>query len=331
MAYLRKKDYLSLISVADLDVITGSDDTILTNKEKASQEEVSSFLRHRYEVGLIFKDIKSYSDLTQFNTADLVEWTESTYSAVLTYNIGARVVYSGSIYKCNTNGTTGIWNASKWDFICLDKLLYYCNIPCLGVLPSESVTYTSSKIISGLHQITGWNKETYSTLYFERYDGYVNIYLSASDRTTRNNKVGYFKYDYQGLELPYTAEIQPGSYPYNLFSGYIDVIGFANELDTWSVSVTKNWTLGDNRNQKLVEIMLDVTLYHLYTRIQPRNIPTHVVNRYDGGTEKQTAGAIGYLKMIQKGTVQLDLPIHKDDERGQSIVFGSNPRQNYNY
>lgn len=331
MAFLRKSDYVRLITVADLNTITGSDDTIIVDQEKSSQEELCSFIRHRYETGLIFKDIKTFVYTTQYNTGDLIEWSETAYDSIDTYNTGDRCSYSGYIYSATEDGVTGTWDSGKWTQLAANESLYYCIVPSLEKLPTDAISYTSSVYTDNHKSILGWDKETYGTLYFLRYENEIQIYLSSSDRSAKINKIGYFEYPYEGIELPVTMEIKPGGSPYNILSGEVDIIGFISEDQTWDIAATYYWQSGDNRNPKIVELLMDITLYHLYTRVQPRNIPTHVINRYDGGTERQTAGAIGYLKMVQKGEIQLDLPTHQDDSRGQAISYGSNPKLNYNY
>ena len=88
----------------------------------------------------------------------------------------------------------------------------------------------------------------------------------------------------------------------------------------------------DDRNQKLVQVTIDVFLYHLHTRLNPRNIPMHRKIRYDGdGDIHKAMSATKWLLMIQKGEITPALtPILDEDgeppDSGQSIEFGSSPR-----
>jgi hypothetical protein len=88
----------------------------------------------------------------------------------------------------------------------------------------------------------------------------------------------------------------------------------------------------DDRNQKLVQVTTDVFLYHLHTRLNPRNVPMHRKIRYDGDGDIQKAmSATKWLLMVQKGTITPALTIIVDDEgeppdSGQSIEFGHSPR-----
>lgn len=86
------------------------------------------------------------------------------------------------------------------------------------------------------------------------------------------------------------------------------------------------WTAGDNRNQQIVQYLVDITLYHLHSRINPRNIPDLRKERYDGNGPTQSGGAIGWLKRCASGDVTADLP-NIDPQQGMSIRWGSIPKR----
>lgn len=76
------------------------------------------------------------------------------------------------------------------------------------------------------------------------------------------------------------------------------------------------WTQGDNRNQQLVMYMVDVVLYHIHSRIAPRNIPQLRMDRYDA--------AISWLKNVAKGDdITADIP-RIQPKRGNRIRYGGN-------
>ena len=85
---------------------------------------------------------------------------------------------------------------------------------------------------------------------------------------------------------------------------------------------TTYWTVGDNRNQQIVLFLIDVTLYHLHSRINPRNIPDLRKERYNGNSPTDSGGAIGWLKSVSKGNVNADLPVFTP-EQGMSIRYGN--------
>lgn len=85
---------------------------------------------------------------------------------------------------------------------------------------------------------------------------------------------------------------------------------------------TKFWQQGDNRNQQIVMYLLDITLYHLHSRINPRNVPDLRKERYDGNSPTQSGGAIAFLKRVASGDVTADLP-QILPQQGMSIRYGS--------
>lgn len=83
---------------------------------------------------------------------------------------------------------------------------------------------------------------------------------------------------------------------------------------------------GTSRDAKLVQVVTDVALYHLFTTVVPRNIPIVRLQRYDGNDPIQRGGAIGWLKMVQKGTIQMDLPVKTDSDglaEGHRVIYGN--------
>jgi hypothetical protein len=83
-----------------------------------------------------------------------------------------------------------------------------------------------------------------------------------------------------------------------------------------------NWTQGDNRNQQIVLFLLDITLYHLHSRINPRNIPDLRKERYNGNDPMDRGGAIGWLKSVAHGNVNADLPVIAPTQ-GLSMRYGN--------
>lgn len=85
---------------------------------------------------------------------------------------------------------------------------------------------------------------------------------------------------------------------------------------------TNYWNAGDNRNQQIVLFLIDITLYHLHSRINPRNIPDLRKERYNGNSPTDSGGAIGWLKSVAHGNVQADLPVFTP-QQGLSMRYGN--------
>lgn len=74
----------------------------------------------------------------------------------------------------------------------------------------------------------------------------------------------------------------------------------------------------DSRNQVIVMIAMDITLYHLHASVPTRLVPEIRVKRYDD--------AISWLEKVQMGKVNPGLPLIGAADPGAPIRFGSQER-----
>lgn len=93
------------------------------------------------------------------------------------------------------------------------------------------------------------------------------------------------------------------------------------------ITDTTFWEEKDTRNPMIVEVVLIMVLYNIYTRINGSEIPGWLQVMYDGGYERGVGGKLGWLKEIRKGTVDVDLPLlpnveSGEDQSGNRISFG---------
>ena len=140
-------------------------------------------------------------------------------------------------------------------------------------------------------------------------------YNEYSNTTTYNidNKVYYNNIEYTCITscfgiLPTNTQFWIAGLSYTIAGAYPDE--------------TNLWQQGDNRNQQIVMYLLDITLYHLHSRINPRNVPDLRKERYDGNSPTQSGGAIAFLKRVASGDVTADLP-QILPQQGMSIRYGS--------
>jgi len=79
---------------------------------------------------------------------------------------------------------------------------------------------------------------------------------------------------------------------------------------------TDYWTVGDNRYPMFVELAMDMTLYNLHARINPRNIPDLRIER--------NREALDQLDSWASGTDTAEvLNINSTDSTGYSIRYGN--------
>lgn len=72
---------------------------------------------------------------------------------------------------------------------------------------------------------------------------------------------------------------------------------------------TTFFTAGDDRNKQIRMYMVDICLFHLLTRIAPRNNPENRMIRYDS--------AKSWLKSVARGEVTADLPLIMPEQGGR--------------
>jgi hypothetical protein len=79
------------------------------------------------------------------------------------------------------------------------------------------------------------------------------------------------------------------------------------------------WQAGDNRSLQVLQCVVDITLFHLHSRLAPGNIPALRMERYDNAKE--------WLRMAggQNDAITADIPL-KQPTQGQRVRFGSNPK-----
>lgn len=149
---------------------------------------------------------------------------------------------------------------------------------------------------------------TYSTSDKVVYSGSIYTSISGSTGVLPSTGVTSWTYVTTDKNLYYAISATTGNYPDN----------------------TAYWVKGDNRNQQIVMYMIDIALYHLHSRINPRNIPEVRMIRYDGANAFQSGGAIGWLKKVASGDVTAALP-SITPQQGVSIRWGSNTKNTNNY
>lgn len=315
MRFLRTSDYYRLIQPNDLDALllsatnAGYDgEQLLIDSENTAIELISSYIKQRYDVTRIFTDTPDFDNATTYYAQNRVQYHEPAYNATLTYSIGDRRSYNNKIYEANTTiGTPEAFNAAKWDFVCLDYALYYVTLPYPEFLPFAN--YVASNQV--------WSSDNYT-------------YTALKNTTGQSlNNVVYSEY---GADKN-TSNYEPNTiYAQDLTNSF-----------SWQRSVSKysitsilptdgtKWTEGDNRSQLIIQTVIDIALFNLFSAISPRNIPELRLIRYDGNDKNANGGAIGWLKKIASGTISAELP-ERNPVQGLPIVWGSSfPKSNNLY
>lgn len=235
---------------------------------------------------------------------DMAEWSHSvSYKALQRFFLKYTEFSSASTYALN------------------DKVTYLtkCYICTLAVGTAGSFNPANWTLLGNENDIY------YGTLPSAQFDYYTTY--KKDDEVFYKNKVytakkpskevlptdANFGFEYWGNGVAYS--IAPGTLPTN----------------------TTYFTLGDNRSQKVVQVMIDVTLYQLQSRIDSRNIPILRIERYmgkevDRGVFKgfiqyPTYSALGWLQSAagEADAITADLPKLMPNQ-GNRIRYGGYPK-----
>lgn len=304
MSYIIQSDLLRTIQDVNLQQIISNDATILERAILSAEAEAKSYLRQKYVLDeftqtMLYSKSKVYFTNQRFYV-DGIFW-----QAPNTYAVGDLVTYR--------NVTT------------TDPMLVY---QCIQAVPSNIVPTNAAywTLLGSPNDI--YSVQTYSGGVVPAFE-YNNVYLL-------NDKV-YWKGKIYTCRVPTSAlthevALQYGFYQ-NLPQSNVAPDDIVNGLQYWGSGVAYSVPSGtlvksnffvadDNRDAQMVMMIIDVALFHLHSRIAPRNIPELRVKRYEA--------AVDWFKMCAEGKITPSLPLLQPLQ-GNRIRFGGNVRNINNY
>jgi len=293
MAYLIAQDYLRTIQDVNLQQIITGNEAIKSGVELAAQAEAISYLRQKYIVTQEFTNTTEWVEANSYSARDRVYLDAAAYVTTNTYAIGDYCLYSGQVYRCNTAGTTGAFNSALWDkkgaqFEIFSAVLPFPEFDLLKLYETDDQVYWKGKIYKCLTPTALPSHETDLQ--------YRNIQSLPPINTFPDTPV-------KGPLV--WSEIEA-----YLIPGDTDILNEAY------------WAQQDNRDQQMVMYFTDITLYHLHSRITPRNIPQLRTDRYNA--------AVNWLMMCAKGEITPGLPVIQP-KQGRRIRYGGAVRNINNY
>ncbi|MFB6456559.1 phage protein Gp36 family protein [Chitinophaga sp. Hz27] len=291
MSYIVQADFKKQIQLENLNQIIGSDQSILNSSIQAAQSECTSYLIQKYNLTAEITDLLPWSPIVIYSAAQRVTVDYQSYDGNNIYAVNDCVTYQSSGYIC-TESTTGSFDPSKWVSLGQQFAIYH------GTMPNPLFNvYNTYKV----GDVVYWTGNTYTC---------QKATVNASHEGLL--QVGF----YQNAPLPNIFPDDPATgviywgqpTPYTIPAG--------------TLPTNNKWTLGDNRDQQLVLYMIDIALYHVHSRISPRNIPDLRVKRYDD--------AVAWLKNAKNGEVTAAMP-SKQPRQGGRIRYGGVVKNNNIY
>ena len=372
MSFLRLRDYFTEIREDELDVILKqlSQSTSFTptkvreENEQNMQETVEAMIRHRYDVGKIFKDILTFNLTDTFQINDLVEYSETAYDATLTYVLNDRVSFSQTvssvllddIYNANQAvaiGETPATTPAKWDKITENSSLYFALQPTTGNLPDTAFSFTTNNFTGNHDLIDGWDKT--KTIFLKRIESRIKIYYSSADRDNDTDSIGIVDFDPEILdEVDHHHGNHHRRHRQNHTKGHHEPL-FDPAIKTFPTNIPILFGT-DTENSLSGELSIigfitkdqtwDVVPSNFFTKGDNRSrlikkILTNLAifelhklinprNIPDLRGEAKD-DAMNLLRDIKNGKITPDLPIFFDEDKGQSITFNSNPKLRHQY
>jgi hypothetical protein len=257
VAYLIPKDYQSTIQDININQIISNDETIRDRSQLAGEAEAKSYLKQKYDTSLEFADMAPWAYATSYKAKQRFYLDAAAYSITSTYALHSLTLHSGGVYINTTAITVGeAWNAAKWTLIGNQYDIFYTNTPTLDF------SYTA---YYNINDTVFWKDKVYTCK--------VQTPLLDHDTALQYRAI-------QNIPLPNVAPDDPqsGLATWGTGASYSVPSGI---LPTDSTKFTK----GDNRDAQMVLYLCDIVLFHLHSRIAPRNIPDLRVKRYDAAID----------------------------------------------
>lgn len=337
MAYILPADLKRLIQTDNLNQIIGNDDTLLEYAISAAVIELKTYLVQKYIVDDEIKDFVNYVYLDEHYYGQRLILTAAPYDITETYQTSDMCLYSGNVYRC-LNITSGTFEPTDWHLLGANNAMYYPILPLRYSAATydgnntyavgdyaiyQGFVYRCIEIATGVFNPDKWLLIGADPIRYTVFDYNVRylagagvfyegrLYIARQDTPTLSSTEALQYSDYGNLPVS----------PFPSNTNYWTDMG-ALVYNNQSIDNTGVFAQGDNRNHQLVNICIDITLYHIHSRISPRNIPDLRVKRYDD--------ALRWLRQISNGELTADLPLIQP-KSGQRIRWGGSIKQQNSY
>jgi hypothetical protein len=311
-SFLFYGDYAKQIQQDNLSQITGGNQTILESIQRAAIEECVSYLKQKYDISQAFQAVSQHDPSKTYNAGQTVYLNATAYDATKTYALGVRVLQGGFVYLCSTAITTSeAFNASHWTKLGTQYDLYYAGFP---------------KDVFNLKTIYKIGDQVF----------YKNKVYTCLVRTSILDHASQLQIGVAGVSSVVNV------FPDDISKGAQNWVAGTDYMVEANTALTDSkWIQGDNRDQKLLMICIDIALFHAHSRISPNNIPDLRTYRYIGHPEDRevrgqrviypTYSALGWLQAAAIGSdITPELPLIQP-ESGKRIRFGGNMKNINNY
>lgn len=288
MSYLIFTDFKKTIQSDNLMQIIGNDLSMLNDISLTAQAEANTYLVQQYLTSQEFSNTNVYNPAAPYKPGDRIYLDASPYNGINLYAVNDLVLVAGIVYICTTAiSTAQSFKPENWASLGVQYTMFYASYPAKKFDLSEIYKYGDRVYCNGT---------TYSCIQPTVTFSHESQLQSNSQQQIQN----YFPTDSQYWSAVTIESVAAGVPPTD----------------------TTKWTLGDNRSPLLVMHCCDIALYHLHSRIAPRNIPDLRIKRYDDSKN--------WLIMAGRGEITVDLPVIQPIQGGR-IRYSTQTKQINNY
>jgi hypothetical protein len=236
-------------------------------------EEASSYLRPKYDITEEFNDTEQFLMTSTYSVDSRVNLEGYTYYNNTTqYALGDIVFFNNEqVYVCTTP-TTGVFDANDWELIGNKSDLFYVKAPH-PLFDYRNGTYKIGDQVTFRDKVYTAQRPSPQLTHTDLLNALTYANITPTNILPDDPTLGE---SYWGTGQAYTIS---GEYPTD----------------------TDLWIKGDNRSQQMVMVIIDITLYHIHSRIAPRNIPELRILRYESAKE--------WLNKCNLGDLSPDLPL----------------------
>lgn len=297
MPYLTPRDYKKQIQTDNLAQVISNDFSNLLEMQLAAQAEAISYLKQKYDVSMEFSDTVVWDSGAQYTSGRRVYLDFPVYNGASSYVANNVCTYLNKCYICTSTPTptTGAFDPTKWELLGDQYDMFYGKSP-----DPEFNVYNMYQTGDKVY----WKGKRYTCMIASTY---INAALNGQD-ILQYGKI-------ENIPLPNVFPDDPvnGVTQWGIGTAYTIAAGT-------KVTNTAVWVKGDNRDAQMVMYNVDLVLFHIHSRIAPRNVPDTRQNRYDA--------AIAWLKGCAVGDFTPALPMLQPRQGARIRYGGSIPNNN---
>lgn len=330
MSYLRQRDYDRVILDAELQQIINTDLGIQKMIELQAIAQAKAYVSQKYYTEWEFTDTNVYSQSAIYSAWNRVYLDFTSYDNTATYNIGALVSNGLLQYYCKQNGVTGTFDATKFYLLGSQYDIWYIDYPYplfdmeTNYVAGNSV-YWFGKVYTAVQGTPGLNRSDVLDALIDAQVPTKNVF---PDDVANGAK-------YWGIGVPYQVAAIAPNIPLTAYTAYSTLTTYNigdkatsngvlyvsqknNNLNKPLTDITSwlpvSWVSGDNRDQLVLDAVLNLVVYDLQKRIMPDNISETRKVAYE--LAKET------LKGLAHANINADKLVAFESGKGRTVSFG---------